>query len=330
MTDPGTRIGPNDGFETCNMFMKQVIDASNQLKLSSALGIRQRNRYDFVLKNRTSDKYFPRLESRKENEFLNRVYSIDRCWWLLVLSTAAHKNITKTKRPILEEVILAITERKDDTEIIHSGIRRIAESMGIFELAEHPGTPQSSTQQSSDTSNPWDEYPSVGTWRVFTNPAPDLEDCRFGGIILESLERIDNTFEAVTLRAPLWVLSGEPVPCFVNLRICKRHVQSLGNTLFNTDIAWTGHSFRVFHEDGLIQTVPCPQITLTGVSDEVIFEVFGPRIREAVIACPIRQSELGNGISRTECVSMTFSKDEASIDLSLDLVKGTDIFMKRN
>jgi len=89
----------------------------------------------------------------------------------------------------------------------------------------------------------------------------------------------------------------------------------------------TGEVRYVSLKEG-VRLTPNPEITLKGVLDEAIIDVFGSEIHRAITACRMRRKELEEGNRVTECVSMilTSSSDEgAIINLSLGVEEGTQI-----
>lgn len=117
------------------------------------------------------------------------------------------------------------------------------------------------------------------------------------------------------------------VDCLLRLEIYPSEVEHLAMALFKTRIKSEDQIRHVCLKDGVILT-PTPEITLSGVLDEAIAEVFGREIHEAVKACYLREKELKEGIVATKCILMILSNkpsDGAVIGLSLGLEEGVSI-----
>lgn len=77
-----------------------------------------------------------------------------------------------------------------------------------------------------------------------------------------------------------------------------------------------------------VRLMPNPEITLKGVLDKAIINVFGSEIHRAITACHIRKKELGEGNSATECILIILTSSlskGAIINLSLSLEEGIQI-----
>jgi hypothetical protein len=75
----------------------------------------------------------------------------------------------------------------------------------------------------------------------------------------------------------------------------------------------------------MLQIIPYSQHTIKGVLDEDIVAVFGADIHAAITTCSMRANELSEEGGKTRCVSMTFSKRKATIDLTLSVMEGVKI-----
>jgi hypothetical protein len=128
---------------------------------------------------------------------------------------------------------------------------------------------------------------------------------------------------AVTLDFPIWGL----VDCLMSLDVRERNVERLAMALFNVQVKSVGHTRYVILAGGVMLT-PNPEVTLKGVLDEAIIDVFGSEIHGAITACRMRKKELEEGNLVTSCVSLilTGSPDEgAIINLCLGLKGGAQI-----
>jgi hypothetical protein len=80
--------------------------------------------------------------------------------------------------------------------------------------------------------------------------------------------------------------------------------------------------------EGGVKLIPNQEITLKGVSDEVILRVFGPIIYGAILGSRLHEKEVEEGKAISECVSMTLtnrSHGRGIIHLCLGLEKGVEI-----
>lgn len=128
---------------------------------------------------------------------------------------------------------------------------------------------------------------------------------------------------AVTMAFPPWAL----LDCLMSLDVLPSKVQYLAMALFKVRVESEGQIRFVSFKDG-VRLVPNPELTLKGVQDEAISEVFGDGIHQAITACRMRKKELREGNKVTECVSMilTGKHDEGAIlNLALGLEEGIRI-----
>jgi hypothetical protein len=127
---------------------------------------------------------------------------------------------------------------------------------------------------------------------------------------------------AVTMIFP--VLGG-PVDCLMSLDIHEKDVARLAMTLFGTEVRWVDQALHVVLNSGFTMIIPNSEITLKGVADETILEVFGGKTHDAMIATPIRRREVREGKRVTECVSMIITRTGAIISLCLGMKGGVEI-----
>ncbi|KAG4417676.1 hypothetical protein IFR04_009179 [Cadophora malorum] len=117
------------------------------------------------------------------------------------------------------------------------------------------------------------------------------------------------------------------VDSLMSLAIHPSKVGYLAIALFGVRVESAGE-VRFVSLEGGVRLTPNPEITLKGVLDEAIIDVFGSEIHRAITACRMRRKELEEGNRVTECVSMilTSRSDEgAIINLSLGVEEGTQI-----
>lgn len=134
---------------------------------------------------------------------------------------------------------------------------------------------------------------------------------------------ITSSKAAVTMDFPPWGL----VDCLMSLDVHHSKVGYLAMALFNVRVESVGQVRYVSLKEG-VRLMPNPEITLKGVLDEVIIDVFGPEIYGAITACRMRKKELEEGNRVTECVSMMLTSSPAEgaiINLSLGLKGGVQI-----
>jgi hypothetical protein len=97
--------------------------------------------------------------------------------------------------------------------------------------------------------------------------------------------------------------------------------------LFKVQVESVGQVQYISLKEG-VRLTPNPEITLKGVLDKAIINVFGFKIHRAIRTCCIRKKELEEGNRVIECVLMilisSLSKG-AIISLSLSLEGGVQI-----
>ncbi|RAH84391.1 hypothetical protein BO86DRAFT_387007 [Aspergillus japonicus CBS 114.51] len=130
---------------------------------------------------------------------------------------------------------------------------------------------------------------------------------------------------AVTTAFPLW---GGLVNCLISLDISMLGVDFLAMALFNARISSAESIRHITFNDGPTLLMPDSELTMKGVKDEAIINVFGSEISEAIKVSPVRRREIEQGRLLTECVSMIITAQGAIINLSLDLNRGFEISKK--
>jgi hypothetical protein len=128
---------------------------------------------------------------------------------------------------------------------------------------------------------------------------------------------------AVTMSFPYWVMYD----CIMTLAIHESKVEDLANALFNVQVEWQGH-VRSLTFPGGIKVVSSSELTLKGVPDDVILDVFGPEIYAAVATSNIREEELANGVVVPQGISMILSAsfgDTVVINLTLETLRAVQI-----
>jgi len=134
---------------------------------------------------------------------------------------------------------------------------------------------------------------------------------------------ITSSMAAVTMDFPRWGL----VDCLMSLEVHQSKVGYLAMALFKVRVESEGQVRYVSLKEG-VRLTPNPEITLKGVLDKAIIDVFGSEIYGAITACCMRKKELGEGNSATECISMILTSnlsEGAIINLSLGLEEGIQI-----
>lgn len=129
---------------------------------------------------------------------------------------------------------------------------------------------------------------------------------------------------SVTTVFPPW----GAVDCLLSLDICEASVEPLAAALFNATVKWAEKSLHIGFAGGASLTIPNSEVTLKGVRDEAIAQVFGSEIQQAIQQSRIRIQEMEKGKLTTDCVSMIITEKGAFISLSLGLVQGLEIQKK--
>jgi hypothetical protein len=128
---------------------------------------------------------------------------------------------------------------------------------------------------------------------------------------------------AVTMDFPPWGL----VDCLMSLVVHQSKVEYLAMALFKVRVESVGQVRYVSLNEG-VKLMPNPEITLKGILDEAIINVFSSKIHGAITACRMRKKELGEGNSATEYISMILTSslsEGAIINLSLGLEEDIQI-----
>lgn len=117
---------------------------------------------------------------------------------------------------------------------------------------------------------------------------------------------------------------GNKLGSMMSLRIKGNKVERLANMLFNAPVESTDEHRYLLMPSGL-RAIPTSDFVLRGCNRDVIAEVFGKNIANAIKASPAFKEEAEQGEPLTECVSMTIScrvNEGAVINLSLDEKEG--------
>ena len=120
---------------------------------------------------------------------------------------------------------------------------------------------------------------------------------------------------------PKWVMYD----CIMTLAIHESKVADLAIALFNVQAEWQGH-VRSLTFPGGIKVVSSSELTLKGVPDEVMLDVFGPEIYKAVLSSNMREKESANGTVVPQGVSMILSASSGDtvINLILDTLRAVE------
>ncbi|EER39905.1 conserved hypothetical protein [Histoplasma capsulatum var. duboisii H88] len=95
-------------------------------------------------------------------------------------------------------------------------------------------------------------------------------------------------------------LSEGKVDCLVSLEVSKWSVEWVLMVLFSTKLKWANQVQHLVLNNGVTLIIPNSEVTLKGVTDEVIVSGFGPEIHDAITKNPIHRKELAEGIHVTE------------------------------
>ena len=146
-----------------------------------------------------------------------------------------------------------------------------------------------------------------------------------GAIKGQTIQRNGTTYlgAAVTMSFPNWVMYD----CIMTLAIYESKVSDLLNALFNIQEEWQGH-VRCLAFPGGSKAVLSSELTLKGVPEDVILNVFGPEIYAAVAISNLREGELANGVVVPQGVSIILPAsfgDTVVINLVLETLKAVQI-----
>lgn len=150
-------------------------------------------------------------------------------------------------------------------------------------------------------------------------------DPYISGIVMRLKEQ-SSLKGAITIVFP----SGGLVDCLISLQIHQSEVEYLAIALFKVRVKLVGQVQHVCLKDS-ITLRPNSEITLKGVLNQAIIDVFGFEIHKAISVCRLHERELREGIAVTGCVSIILiskSSEGAIIGLSLGLEEGTQIRKK--
>ncbi|OJJ42058.1 hypothetical protein ASPZODRAFT_137517 [Penicilliopsis zonata CBS 506.65] len=181
---------------------------------------------------------------------------------------------------------------------------------------------QDDSQENSDITN---------TQEIFEHASIDGIAAVFKGLICGAIRTtsvhvngITRSTASVTTVFPPW----GAVDCLLSLDIWETSVEPLAMALFNATVKWVKESLHIGFTRGTSLTIPNSEVTLKGVHDEAIVQVFGSEIQQAINQSSIRIQEMEKGKLMTECVSMIITEKGAIISLSLGLVQGLEIRKK--
>jgi hypothetical protein len=152
----------------------------------------------------------------------------------------------------------------------------------------------------------------------------DAQMC--AAIRTDTFDGAETAQAAVTMTFP----SQGLVDCVLSLAIHASEVEHLALRLFRVHVKVAGGIRHVFLREG-VRLFPNPDVTLKGVPDEIVTELFGPEIHAAITASRMRNKELEEGNHATECVSMILPSDTregAFINLSVGIKGGIQIRQK--
>ncbi|KID83763.1 hypothetical protein MGU_08954 [Metarhizium guizhouense ARSEF 977] len=113
---------------------------------------------------------------------------------------------------------------------------------------------------------------------------------------------------------------GNKLGSMMSLEITSNKVERLANWLFDAPVESMDKHRYLILPTGL-RIIPSTDLVLRGCKRDVIPEVFGFDLHNAIKASPAYKEEAEQGNPLTECVTMTIShraSDGAIINLSLD------------
>lgn len=107
---------------------------------------------------------------------------------------------------------------------------------------------------------------------------------------------------------------ADSIDCLKSLDSNEPEAGRLAMALFNAEMEWTQQDLQM-KIDGISIIIPHSEVTLKGVREVAVYKSFGARTHAVVTESPIRKRELGEGKDRTDCVSMTFTRNRTFINL---------------
>jgi hypothetical protein len=142
-----------------------------------------------------------------------------------------------------------------------------------------------------------------------------------GAIRKYSTQSGGNTWAAAITMSFLDVSTfGNKLGSMMSLEITSNKVERLANWLFDAPVeSMDKHRYPILPTG--LRIIPSTDLVLRGCKRDVIPEVFGFDLHNAIKASPAYKEEAEQGNPLTECVTMTIShraSDGAIINLSLD------------
>ena len=95
--------------------------------------------------------------------------------------------------------------------------------------------------------------------------------------------------------------------------------------LFKVKVQWVNSIQHIILNNGVTLIIPNSELTLRGVQDQAIIEVFGHELYNAITKSPIRQNKLTHSIHTTECMLIILTKNGTIISLALNINGGFTI-----
>jgi hypothetical protein len=296
-----------NGFEDVGSAWTQLLDISKEIELCSVLKKGHIKRFKKVTQER--EKKGLRGAALKQHKFLDQVLRIGSDYHTLCSIAFTQSQIDSTRSKTLCELIEKIRENRDDTTITCFNAQLLS--------AKIQATRQDSIQDPASADDIWYEY---------KHAEPDGTSIVFGDYLADKIKSTGlKDKRAVTMRLPMWPLSRD---CFMSVEVREESVNELAMALFKAEVYGTADTLHVVHQGGVLQTSHDSKNTLSRVLDEDVVSVFGLDVLAAISASHLRATELKKGITRTECVKMTFSKGTGTIDLTMGTMEGLEIQRK--
>jgi hypothetical protein len=276
---------------------------AENLKGSNTLKPFQTDRFNAIVKMESAQKS---RQMRKQARFLTTVRKISPYYYLLCALALSQNRLWATSDSELAKIVAKIRRNCDNATFIYPNVRYIATKLNIEGAQE----PDQEKQQESKELHALPHAELMRTTEVF------------GDIIANKILHMveDNTWKAAVSMAftPYARFEDENwVPCMTTLDIREEAKRELAMALFEADVIWIAGVFKVIYKCGRASIAT--EITLKGVSNEVIVDLFGPEIAAAINDCPVRVKELSEGKGMTECVTMMFSRECTQISLAMGL-----------
>jgi hypothetical protein len=299
-----------NGFQYVGPAWTQLLDIAKEIELSGVLKKGHKIRLEKVTQERENKGL--RGAALKQHKFLEQVFRIDSDFHTLCSIAFTQSQIDSTRLEIIRELIKKIRENRDDATIMRPSMRLL-----FAKFRASQATRQESIQHLASADDIWYEY---------KHAEPAGTSIVFGDYLADKIQSTGlKDKRAVTMRLPNWPLSRD---CFMSVEVRNESVKELAMALFKVELHRTADALHVVHQGGVQQTIHDSKDALSRVLEEDVVAVFGLDVLDAISASHIRATERTEGITRTECVKMTFSKGTGTINVIMGTMEGLQIQRK--